>query len=202
MVDMNEKAVLHRGYCVKSPPVSFHRWHKRFCSLTLEEISNTLHFHKTYNKDYNKSFLNSTDFSSPSQHLVFSYFKDEEEEAKDNALKKFLVGSAVVIDYQPGANDYTYVIKLLLGPLYNDREILLCFKEKSDHQKWMKAFDSGKNTSRDDSLELTIRSPVQKFEAVTDSPLKVELERIRSTVSEESETVSRPTEGHSHNNTR
>ena len=113
------------------------------------------------------------------QHLVFSYYKDDEDEAKEKPLKKFLIDSCTVSDYPIGANNYTYVIKLLLGPLYNDREILLCFDEKGEHRQWLKAFTDSMNSNKVDSLEVALRTPVRKYEMATQSPLQVELERLR-----------------------
>lgn len=160
---MSEKIVLHRGYCIKSPPTSYHKWRKRLCSLTLEKIPNLVEFHDTYCKDFNLNLLSAKDFTAQSHHLVFSYFKDGYEEAKDNALKKFLADFTTVINYPTGVNKYKYVIKLLFGPIYNNREMFLCFEEKSDHQRWFRAF---KNSSRADSLELAIRNPARKNEAI------------------------------------
>merc|ERR1712072_782745 len=61
------------------------------------------------------------------------------------------MNTCTVIDYPVGANNYTYVIKLLLGPLYNNREILLCFDKKSDQQNWLKSFNT--NTTSPPGLD-------------------------------------------------
>ena len=182
---MTDKVVLQRGFCVKSPPATFRRWHKRFCTLTLEPVDNVEKFLKKYHKEYNSGSI--SQLNAVSQYLIFSYYKDEEDEFKDKALKKFIINNSTVIDYVAGVNDYTYVIKLLLGPMYNDREIFLCFDEKSEHGNWLEAFNTTMNTPRLDSFDMNLEKPVQKYEPVKDSPLQVELKRMRSVMKEQRE---------------
>ena len=142
---------------------------------------------KKYHKDYNKESI--VALNSLSRHLVFSYFKDEDDENKKKAIKKFIISSScTVIDYPSGANNYTYVIKLLLGDIYNNREILLCFEDKGEQQNWLRSFNTSMQSSLPESdlhdLELE-EQEVQKFEPVTDSPLQKELNRMRSQIEEE-----------------
>ena len=54
---MGDRVVLMRGFAVKSPPVAFHRWHKRLCTLTLEPLEDVERFMKKYHKDFNKESL-------------------------------------------------------------------------------------------------------------------------------------------------
>ena len=100
---------------------------------------------------------------------MFSYYKDEDDESKDKALKKFIIEDSNIIDYPTGTDNYTYVIKIILGPLYNDREILLCFEEKSDHQSWLKVFDTNMKSDRVDSLvPQTLQTPAQNYDSEYD----------------------------------
>ena len=145
--------------------------------FTKEHISNIEHFHKKFNKDFDKD--NISQFVSNSEYLVFAYYKDEKDVEKDKALKKFIIDNTTVIDYPIGARNYTYVIKLLLGPLYNDREILLCMEEKANHLKWLQSFNTSMRSNQIDSIETKLEAPVTKYEVANDSPLQVELDRMR-----------------------
>ena len=143
---MSDRVVLQRGFVVKSPPNHQHRWHKRLCTLTLEPVGDIERFMKKYHKDYNKESI--VALNSLSRHLVFSYYKDEDDENEEKAIKKFIISSLRrVIDYPSGANNYTYIIKLLLGDIYNNREILLCFEDKGEQQNWFRSFDTSMQSS-------------------------------------------------------
>lgn len=182
------ETVLHRGYCVKSPPIETHRWHNRFCTLSLMIIPDIVDFHKKYNKDCKND--SNKRITSTSKHYVFSYYKNDADEVKGKAIKKFIIDSSTTIEDDPnGIGDYKHVIKLQFGPVYNNRKLLMCFSDKREHQPWLDEFD--KNLRRSDTIEKEVTSPVQKFESMSDTPLQAEIKRFRTIINKEREEKAR-----------
>ena len=183
---MSNKVILKRGFCTKSPPKALHRWRTRFCTLSRESVPDMEEFHGKYNKHYDKNRI--CNFDPSLEYLVFSYYKDEEDEAKENCIKKFIIDSSwnsAVFDYPIGVEDHKYVIKLLLGPLYFDREMFLCFEEKEEHRQWLQAFDSCPDKGTMETLELIeqeLNIPVQKYKPPSVSSLQMELDQKRLVV--------------------
>lgn len=179
---MADPKILHRGYCVKSPPNPSHRWHRRWFILTLEEIRDLPTFLKNHYKDYKKGIYNNL-LPDKIMRLVLSYYKDE---TSKKSIGKFIVDDSNITDCPTGINDFKHVIKIKLSALYNDRTLHLCFKEeqKDNHSTWLSTLTEQYDVMhRTDSINLT--SNVELFQPCDNNPLQEELEKIRSQITEE-----------------
>ena len=178
--------MIHRGYCTKSPPITYHRWRRRLCILSQETIHNLEEFHNTHNKHYDKRSISR--FDQPSEFMVFSYYKDEEDEANNKPIKKFIIDTSwnsAIVDCPMGVHNYQHVIKLLLGPLYYDREMFLCVEDKTEHSDWLSAFDACADSGRLETLkmlELELNVPTEKYECLPTSSLQVEHDNFCSSL--------------------
>lgn len=140
-----ESIVLHRGYCVKSPPIMTHRWHRRWCTLSIINIPSMEEFYRKYYKGSKRK--ESVDGVYPlgehSVSLVFSYYENEEQESRDKSINRFIIDNSVISDHheENGTHGYQHAIRLHLPPVYNSRVLFLCFEEAAEHQLWLQSFN-------------------------------------------------------------
>jgi len=159
-----ETIVLHRGYCVKSPPVMTHRWHRRWCTLSIVKIPSVEEFYQKY---YKKSRCrDSVDdvfpLSDLQVSLVFSYYENEDQEMKDKSINRFIIDNSVITDHheEEGTHGYKHAIRMHLPPVYNSRVLFLCFDDEMDHQHWLQSFKYYMNLLEGRSKSLYVMSHV------------------------------------------
>ena len=140
-----ESIILHRGYCVKSPPITTHRWHKRWCTLSIIKIPSVEEFYRKFYKGSKRK--ESVDEAFPlvehSVSLVFSYYENEEQETKEKSINRFIIDNSVISDHHDtnGTHGYQHVIRVHLPPVYNSRVLFLCFDDASEHLVWLQSFN-------------------------------------------------------------
>ena len=139
-----DSIVLHRGYCVKSPPIMTHWWHKRWCRLSIVKIPSVEEFLAMYYKgSKNKDSINEVyPLSEHQVSLVFSYYENEEQEVRDKSINRFIIDNSVITDHheEKGTHGYHHVIRIHLPPVYDSRVLFLCFEDKMNHQHWLQSF--------------------------------------------------------------
>ena len=121
-----------------------HRWHKRWCTLSIVKIPSTEEFYQKYYKG-NRG-RNSVDAVFPlSYHqvsLVFSYYENEDQEMKDKSINRFIIDNSVITDHheEKGTHGYKHAIRMHLSPVYDSRVLFLCFENEMEHQHWLQSF--------------------------------------------------------------
>ena len=135
-----ESVTLHSGFCVKSPSNPAGRWHERWCVLSIVKIPHAEQFYQKYYKGYRDTETTGrvVTLVDHAANLVFSYYEQEEDVAKDKPLNRVIIDNSAISDHHGHTHGYGFAIRIQLCAVYESRVLFLCFNDELEHGRWLK----------------------------------------------------------------